>query len=351
MFDPMHYSTFSGGLHFSPIIDFMMGFMKVEWGSDPIPVANQMRAMDNEDQEGAQADPDLTEFFDFTSCFFWNAGHALVSLGAESAALEVEWNVGDIVSICQAYRQTGTKCFHRVFLSNIPDYTGVLPVFTDIFPLLHESKAKVSCHLHHDILFNNPKFESYAQYLFSTTSVSSIQRAEALLGMKYLGNADDGAWQDYLWTRSPKAFKMMSKEEFCTWLQSLFLLTILPPVRTYNQNLRVHYPNSVAAFVHLRKFFVHHLKYPAHWVSCTLDEMLCTSSSQQFSTKAIIPSYDPPLPVQSKGKEQKIDISAFTLDLQTQVAISIQQQQQLSKQLFYLHWKPLCLPSPCNNTN
>ncbi|CAB9505751.1 expressed unknown protein [Seminavis robusta] len=329
MFDPLYHSVLFSEQRFSPVLDFLNDYMNCAYGSDVISEETKVRALFCESQAGTQSDPELAEFFDWTSCFFWNAAHALVSLCEQSDALQVEWNVGDIVSVCQRYRQAGTKRFHRAFLSNIPDYTGILPVFTDIMPLLHENKPKVSSHIHLDILLNCQCFGSYAQYIFSTTAVPTTRKAENLFGMKYLGNAEDCAWREYVWTRSGIQ-KHMSKDEFRRWLHRLFLLTILPPVRPFTEPIRVNYPNNVAAFVHTCKFCVDELKYPTHWISCALDELVSASSDKQFSTKAIIPASDPPQPTKSEGQDHKVDISAFTLDLRTQMAINMQ-QRQLSK--------------------
>lgn len=57
--------------------------------------------------------------------------------------------------------------YHRMISSNIPDYTGMLSIFVDVMPILHESTSKIDTHMESNILLNNGLWDDYEHFLYS----------------------------------------------------------------------------------------------------------------------------------------------------------------------------------------
>lgn len=82
------------------------------------------------------------DFFQCCTLWFWNVAHALINL-RDADILRLELSIDPITHFCgqrareEDSRGTSSGKFHRIFLSNIPDYIGFLSVVTEVAPLLH----------------------------------------------------------------------------------------------------------------------------------------------------------------------------------------------------------------------
>ena len=108
MFDPIAFAAVDGNAPVDtsdPVVDFLVGCLDWDFMSEPLDkeVLNQA-IMNDEKPEGC------TQFFDYSARFFWNVGHALAKL-TDAGALKVEWNIGDIVSVCSSLRQSRIRRF------------------------------------------------------------------------------------------------------------------------------------------------------------------------------------------------------------------------------------------------
>ena len=76
--------------------------------------------------------------------------------------------------------------FDRIFLSNVPDYTGVLPVLTELLPCLKPHRA---AWLTHRALVAPPLYRDAVHYIHAHTLLPPGPLTEALCGLRRLHSA------------------------------------------------------------------------------------------------------------------------------------------------------------------
>ena len=262
-------------------------------------------------------------FFQCSTLFFWNTAHALKNL-LLTDSLSLEISLGSITSLCRSIQDDQStsrpKKFHRIFLSNIPDYIGMISVFTEVMPLLHRPSDGLSTFLQTNVLLNTGIWQSMSHYTFAATGIPSRNDMLRLMGVLRLTGEDIFSEQNQ-WTWAQKSSKMMvhaTRDELTTWLHRVLLSALLPPVRDPWGACNEQCPTNVATFMRLCAFSVEELGYPPHWVGGILDEIATACrTTGVLKSKADIPS-ESPVTYSGATKIQKIDIGAFRLDILTQ---------------------------------
>lgn len=107
-----------------------------------------------------------------------------------------------------------------------------------------------------------------------------------------------------------------------TWLHRLYVQIVLPAKRESMNMVREECPNTIAAFLSVCDFLVRVRGIPAHWIVSTIDDIL-KGSGRNFKSWVRPPSTFPnryePLEM-----AETINLSSFSLDLETQLALWMQ---------------------------
>ena len=259
----------------------------------------------------------LLDFFQCTSLFFWNVAKALslTSVGA----LRLELSFDSVTALCRSIqdRHLEGQKFHRIYLSNIADYIGALSIFTEVAPLLHHPTKLVPSFIQTNVLYNCPVWNSYSQFIYSATAVSSLNAVETILGLSYM-NSDDIWIHSNQWTggMTPSA----TRDEVTQWLHRLLLTILLPPKRE-SYNINENCPMNFAQFLRTCVYCVEILQYPRHWIGSVLDDIVASCSTTGIlKTKANIPPSSP-LTFHACNTVNKVNIKPFRLELLTQISI------------------------------
>lgn len=174
MFDPTWTKVMKGMIpqnEFNPIADI---------GSSFLYCSGVLDCFGRDDNEITRMN-----FFECTSLFFWHTSQALVNLAAADAVC-LELNFGSVTDLCRSIQDghSGRK-FHRMFLSNIPDYIGTMSVFTEILPLLHPPTKSVPSFIQSNVLYNTQLWANYSHYIYSATGIPTLGQCNKLLGLQY----------------------------------------------------------------------------------------------------------------------------------------------------------------------
>jgi len=270
------------------------------------------------------SDVSSMNFFECSSLFFWNTARALVNLSSEGV-VRFEVNIGSVTDLGRSIQEERpVRKFHRIFLSNIADYIGLLSIFTEIAPLLHIPSQLVPSFIQTNVLLNTQIWHSYSHYVYSATGLLYVEDAMKFLGMKYMSH--DSVWiHQNQWTRDEDENKshvrrLVSREELSDWLHRLLLQSILPPMRDPFEPSFEACPMNVATFLRTCVFCVKVLKQPAHWVGSILDDIITACSTGVLKTKAVIADHSPSM-YQHSETINKINLQSFRLELLTQIEI------------------------------
>ena len=213
-----------------------------------------------------------------------------------AGALQVQLDVGDVV--CYARRcdraDAGSDCaaaqdsaaaaeqgrFDRIHLNNVPDYTSMLPVLTELVPQL---KAHCAAWLTHNCLVNTPQYTQAAEYTYGWLLAHPGPTLEALLGARCLWGT---VWHhDFAWQRCdaaagplaapPRFDGRLTPEKVCSWLRALLVHAAMPHVREYNVAV-LFLPCSMAAWWRIVEVVAS--RVPPHWLSALLNSVLWPAS-------------------------------------------------------------------------
>ena len=197
--------------------------------------------------------------------------------------------------------------YHRIHLSNIPDYIGgTLTSFKYALPLIwpcKESYITAVC------LLNPPKWQSVAHFKNEYVGLSAPSDLEKTFHVR-MSPMEDGAGDflpmaDYLrWHHNHKSKTLpdlMPRHALETWLYRLFLKLAIPKERPMRDIVRIYSPLNLSAFVWLYGHLFE-IDYPAHWLSGVLTSIL----SGKIKTRARPPRSDP-----LKIREVKVDMPAL----------------------------------------
>jgi len=215
--------------------------------------------------------------------------------------------------------------YHRITLSNIPDYTGMLSMFVKIAPLLSLKSKTVTPCIQSNCLLNTGLWKSFDDYIFSTTGLG-YKEAEAVFRLR-VADQEPSIWGTTVWEHVGDDDERignlpLSHEDLRAWLHRLFLSNILPPDRDANSLIREERASNLSLFLQTLSHCVNHLGMPAHFIASILEDLL---KKKTLVTKATL-SNDSPAPyLGSKDVSKKrFVVSAFQTDLTNQTAIFLQ---------------------------
>lgn len=97
---------------------------------------------------------------------------------------------------------------------------------------------------------------------------------------------------------------------------------MLPAERDSKNLVREEYPNTVAAFVSVCDYLVQVRRIPAHWVVSAIDAIL-QGGGRKFNSRAR-PPYTFPNRYEPQETVATINLSSFSLELETQLALWMQ---------------------------
>lgn len=326
--DPFYWSFLNGNKavdEFNPVQEFPQGFMTPEvisFMSEPPP--DILQAKTDEEQEKVFNNNTLA--FNLIR-YYWHVGRAVSDLSGKTT---IEIALGSIISFGDtASDREGnglpTK-YHRITLSNIPDYTGMHSLFVKIAPLLSLKSKSVTPCIQSNCLLNTGLWKSFDDYIFSTSALG-YKEAEAVFRLK-VADEEPSIWGTAtVWEQDGDDDERigslpLSHDELRAWLHRLFLSNILPPDRDTNSLIREERASNVNLFLLTLSHCVNHLGMPAHFISSILEDLL---KKKILVTKATL-SNDSPAPyLGSKDVSKKrFVLSAFQTDLANQTAVFLQ---------------------------
>ena len=258
--------------------------------------------------------------------YYWHVGRAVADLSDKTT---IEIALGSIIS----FGDTGsdregngfpTK-YHRITLSNIPDYTGMLSFFVKIAPLLSLKSKTVNPCIQSNCLLNTGLWKSFDDYIFSTTALG-YKEAETVFRLK-VADQEPSIWNMTAWEQGDDDDQSigslpLSHDELRAWLHRLFLTTILPPDRDANSLMREERASNLSLFLQTLSHCVNHLGMPAHFIASILEDLL---KKKTLVTNATLSSKSPTPYLGSKDVSKKrFVVSAFQTDLTNQTAIFLQ---------------------------
>ncbi|KAH6899382.1 hypothetical protein BKA70DRAFT_1314259 [Coprinopsis sp. MPI-PUGE-AT-0042] len=202
------------------------------------------------------------------------------------------------------------KKYTRMFLSNIPDYTGgtlTAPIF--LISHLHPSRANLI--VWNDYL-NSPAFQSWDEMNYT--------ELPKFLGYKILNPKGSPHTQIAVRScpRQPGAELGVSKSRLYDWLSDI-LIAILGPCET-QRPYRVDQPNNLGVFVHLLVHLHNHVGVPSHWLSdyvaFLINDSLFTTSVAHAGPLPLPPSHSR----NRKSKATRLNFDPWRMDLQMMIS-------------------------------
>ena len=185
------------------------------------------------------------------------------------------------------------KRYHRIHLSNVPDYIGgSLSTFLYAVPLLEPGNAS---YVTANCLRNPPRFKSHDHFNNEYIALSSPKDLKRLFHVRMdpFDQPDDilimteyAKWHHVL--VSTQFADLMPRATLETWLYRLFLKLAVPVKRTMRDFTLIYSPLNLTVFLRLCGH-LHNIGYPAHWLNTVLDALL----SGSVATKARPPRSDP----------------------------------------------------------
>eukprot|EP01113_Clastostelium_recurvatum_P030106 TRINITY_DN3648_c0_g3_i2.p1 TRINITY_DN3648_c0_g3~~TRINITY_DN3648_c0_g3_i2.p1 ORF type:complete len:1023 (+),score=197.58 TRINITY_DN3648_c0_g3_i2:481-3549(+) len=209
------------------------------------------------------------------------------------AHIHLEWAVAELTQFCLLQLQHNDsevgekKHFDRVYLSNIPDYTGgALCVFLYVTPLL---KSLPSSFTSFNVLLNTTKWSDYTSHIYEYTLLPTLDLSRRIFGARYICGhlmTDEPRWGLAPTLPIPR-HDLFSVDALTSYLMRLFLFLTLPVDQVPNQHSRINYPLNMLSFVATLHRLVA-VGYPPHWISSVLAQLL----SGSISTRARPPMLD-----------------------------------------------------------
>lgn len=182
--------------------------------------------------------------------YYWNVGKTLNDL---SDKVHLELAIGSVLVLGgeTADRESlglPTR-YHRISLSNIPDYVGMLSVFCMIAPLLETISASITPSFRSNCLLNTGIWKTFDDNIFSTVALG-YRETGAVFGLKVV-DEEPSTWSPFVtWERvnGDDGGLSLTHEQLRTWLHRLYLIIILPPDRDPSSQIREDRASSVDLF-------------------------------------------------------------------------------------------------------
>ncbi|KAF9026023.1 hypothetical protein BDZ89DRAFT_1067865 [Hymenopellis radicata] len=274
-----------------------------------------------------QTDPDCPSF-SILSMFFDGVVEAIANLKGH-LTLEllqgdlneelVKMQNGDDVTRPQSFPRKYT----RIWLSNVPDYTGG-PLAQAVYSMRSLETAPDAA-LAANCLMNSGVWEGGDHFVHNYTQLNCKDYAR-FFGCRIL--TMDPAWglMQYAQDSLPRPVEELpSRDELTTWLTRV-LLNIITPSKTGSGTvrwIRVRFPNTLALFMGLL-LRLHEIGYPSHWIS----EYLSSVINDTLATDIVPYLGDAPIPLSQMGRRgtsrRRINLDPWSAEFETIVALSFE---------------------------
>ena len=193
------------------------------------------------------------------SCNLWHkAALAVKGLTADeegSSSLIFEFSLGDMNAVAKeiAFAKERRKeedlptLFLRAFLSNVPDYTGLVYPLIEITPLLTPSpRAFLRCNM----LYNAKAWQDYEEWIKYMLVLNDNQELQALYGVE--ANAQS-AKKTFVWLSKRSEEDSLSQEMIGDAFRRMFLAVGFPPTQPSDSN-NVNHTESMVVLMELLVF-------------------------------------------------------------------------------------------------
>ncbi|EGG14527.1 hypothetical protein DFA_12303 [Cavenderia fasciculata] len=266
--------------------------------------------------------------FDHFIHVFYQTARGLVRLSS-SNALVIEMRVGDYQSVLESVRDNKEERkasgmaveYDSIYLSNVPDYTGYLSVFTDTIEMLKPVKHS---YIGFNIFLNTSLWKSFDDTIHTYLLVPGAKALPRYLGVKSVGTGD--LWQGLRFSRVEGPIpldQLVGRDELVAWLSRLFI-SIVTPSAMEPRTVPINSPDNIAMFF---KFLGRLLRvgYPPHWISGMVQLLLTGSLTTVEPTrkKRIMPVPPP----RSTPTLKKLSIKPWIIDIRTQAALWMDKYQ------------------------
>ncbi|KAF7948361.1 uncharacterized protein EAE97_003772 [Botrytis byssoidea] len=289
------------------------------------------------------------QLFEHIGPFFAEAAKAIKSLGNR---LKVEMVKGDYIDVAERihfglhYDPTQSQAlgngdigyprpkdfpsiYHRITLSNVPDYVGGhLTTFLHAMPLLARHPTSLAGSV---CLRNPPFFRDMGDFLAEYQLISSEKMLEQLTGVRIVfrghGPVPLASYTYYCWNQlnesvplSKQVKARLSREDLMRWFHGLFLRMAIPMTsdhRLISDNNHMIYSPLNLTILFRQLGHLHCLGYPAHWLSGVLVPLL--EDAGMLETDVRPPSNVPLRPdqVDLKYPVKELCIMPFLPELKT----------------------------------
>ncbi|GAM24901.1 hypothetical protein SAMD00019534_080760 [Acytostelium subglobosum LB1] len=246
-------------------------------------------------------EPEMEEpvFFDYFMNVAFQAARGLRQC-TDRKYLTVEFDVGDLNKSLERIRKDVDKGrqaknlptkFDRIFLTNVPDYTGQLTVLVDT---INSLKFESHSFIMFNVILNTGLFHDYEEAVHSHTLLPSIAHAQKYLGVRCL---EDQLWGDNTWTHVAKKSddlpmpldSLAKRDEIWLWLVRVFINIMLPAKINPADVVTFNCPNNMSIFFRILDR-LRDVGYPLHWLTSFIDQLLSGSvkSAAALSDKRAI---------------------------------------------------------------
>jgi hypothetical protein len=163
--------------------------------------------------------------------------------------------------------------FDRINLSNIPDYTSLLFMFTECIPLL---KTNPSSFIRCNVLLNCSLWSDYAHYVYANSFMPSLELCRTLLNAEFIQGQVLGGG-DTLWKVASSDFRpsCQSQSDIFDWLARILLAYSIPSKRDSINPMRENYAPNMTSFFRSIQYLIY-LGYPKHWFNGFVQSILDT---------------------------------------------------------------------------
>jgi hypothetical protein len=234
--------------------------------------------------------------------------------------------VGDMHQHARTLVAAGATPFDAIYLSNVPDYTGVHSALVELRKLLRHGPTNF---IAHNNLYNTSMWLQVELFLRSSTRVRDVDDIDRFLGLTFCkGKGDMLLW------RHVDHEKLAPEGKLRLWLEELYFSIVSPPygvadgMISFCERLSL----NMAMFFETISALLDR-GYAPHLLSSILGPLLVGSATAK--TSVALPTESPyPFP-KPKPKQCVTDLSMFALDARAVGAIWAAQNELYSN--VYLH--------------
>ncbi|KAJ3036974.1 hypothetical protein HDV00_002166 [Rhizophlyctis rosea] len=187
--------------------------------------------------------------------------------------------------------------FDRIFLSNVPDYTWMLPIFTTTARVL---KPYAQSFIQHNMLLANPLYKMMDDYTWCHAGIT-CEGAERMWGIKHVTGEVYGEDPRWAWVSGGCEMSNLTKDEVEDYIHRVLLSVAVPPIRNAHNIMRENVPMSMAGFMRM----LHRLMergVPRHWIS----DIVVPLYGGKFVSRCLLREKSPELPPAAAGNGKKV---------------------------------------------